>query len=132
MGMCTASSADLGIPASSMRSLAVATLRREPMNPTYANGWRSTCSSTAKSCPMAVRHDEDVITLVKGQGGSDSAVVPHDHLLRAVGFAGVRELRTAVEQRAGKPHARQGRNGGTAHMPAAEHHGADPARERAA
>ena len=42
--------ADPGIPASSMRSRAVATLRREPMNPTYANGWRSTCSSTAKSC----------------------------------------------------------------------------------
>lgn len=64
--------------------------------------------------PMAMRHDEDVIALIKGQGGSDIAVVPHDHLLRAVGFAGVRKLRTAVEQRAGKPHARQGRNGGAA------------------
>ena len=72
-----------------------------------------------------MRHDEDVIALIKGQGGGDIAVVPHDHLLRAVGFAGVRELGTAVEQRAGKPHARQGRNGSAAHMPAAEHHGAN-------
>ena len=72
-----------------------------------------------------MRHDEDVIALIKGQGGGDIAVVPHDHLLRAVGFAGVRELRPTVEQRAGKPHARQGRNGGAAHMPAAEHHGAN-------
>ena len=42
-----------------------------------------------------------------------------------MGFVGVRELRPAVEQRAGKPHARQGRNGGAAHTPAAEHHGAN-------
>lgn len=72
-----------------------------------------------------MRHDEDVIALVERQGSGDIVVVPHDRLLRAVGFAGVRELGPAVEQRAGKPHARQGRNGGAAHMPAAEHHGAD-------
>ena len=74
---------------------------------------------------MAVRHDENVIAFVKGQGGGDVVVIPHDNLLRAMGFAGVRELRAAVEQRAGKPYARQGRNGGAAHVTAAEHYGAD-------
>ena len=66
-----------------------------------------------------------IIALVKGQGSGDVAVIPHDHLLRTMRLTGVRELGPAVEQRAGKPHARQGRNGSAAHMPAAEHHGAD-------
>ena len=32
---------------------------------------------------MTMRHDKDVIALIKGQGGGDIVVIPHDRLLRA-------------------------------------------------
>ena len=58
----------LGIPASSMRSRAPwRSCAAEPMNPTYANGWQEHLLQHGEIVPMAVRHDEDVITLVKEQ-----------------------------------------------------------------
>lgn len=38
---------------------------------------------------MTMRHDKDVIALIKGQGGGDIVVIPHDRLLRAMGFVGI-------------------------------------------